>query len=128
MIGASPKPMPYSLTLLLEFGIIIHMQKEAQLGFEGEFSKLSFANQSKTIKNLANNTTSREMLIKKNAWQKLDPTPRQIYSITQMCMALGINEPFEERVSNRREARDLMCDLRGKLKLANLDRKPKELK
>ena len=50
------------------------------------------------------------------SWRELPPTPGQILAITRMCMALGIRLPLEELPSNRMEARDLMYDLRGKLK------------
>jgi len=43
----------------------------------------------------------------------LPPTPRQIRAIAKLCQQHGITEPLEERVSNRREARDLIYGLRG---------------
>lgn len=42
------------------------------------------------------------------------PTDRQIRAITKLCMALRIKEPLEEQVSTRREARNLIYELRGK--------------
>jgi len=46
----------------------------------------------------------------------LPPTGRQCRRITLQCMRLGIREPLEEKVSNRREARDLSWELRNKKK------------
>jgi len=50
---------------------------------------------------------------------ELPPTGVQCQRITLQCIALGIREPLEERVSNRREARDLIWQLRGELKGRN---------
>mgnify|MGYP001564062669 CR=1 FL=1 len=50
-------------------------------------------------------------------WKDLPPTPRQIFAITRMCIALGIRLPLEELPRNRMEARDLMYDLRSQLLL-----------
>lgn len=47
---------------------------------------------------------------------ELPPTGRQCRRITLQCAALGIKEPLEERVSNRREARNLIYELRSKMK------------
>lgn len=44
------------------------------------------------------------------------PTGAQVTAITRMCMALGIKAPLEERVRTRREARDTIYELRGKLR------------
>lgn len=44
------------------------------------------------------------------------PTPGQVRAITRMCIALKIKELLEERVSNKREARNLMYELRGQVK------------
>jgi len=49
-------------------------------------------------------------------WRELPPTPRQILTITRMCIALRILPPLEEFVRNRMEARDLMYRLREQLK------------
>ena len=43
------------------------------------------------------------------------PTPAQIRAITRMCIYLRIREPLEERVSTRKEARDLIYELRARL-------------
>lgn len=45
-----------------------------------------------------------------------DPTPAQVRAITRLCMALDIREPLEETPSNRREARNMIYQLRAKLK------------
>lgn len=44
------------------------------------------------------------------------PTPKQIRAITKIAVALGITEPLEETPRNRREARDMIYQLRGKLR------------
>jgi len=44
---------------------------------------------------------------------ELSPTAGQIQRLTKQCIRLGIKEPLEELVSNRREARDLMYQLRS---------------
>lgn len=93
--------------------------KPTQLGFKGKFSPTSPGQE-------VNPTL--EILRKKNAWQELPPTGKQILSVTKMCMALGIKDPLEERVSNRREARDLMYELRGELRLTNSERKLRKSK
>lgn len=49
----------------------------------------------------------------------LPPTGVQCQRITRQCIALGIREPLEERVSNRREAQDRIWELRGELRLRN---------
>jgi hypothetical protein len=40
-----------------------------------------------------------------------------------MCLALGIKEPIEEKVSNRMEARSAIVELKEKLRVAKLKRK-----
>ena len=50
------------------------------------------------------------------SWRELPPTPGQVLAITRMCMALRIRVPLEELPRNRMEARNLMYDLRGKLR------------
>ena len=40
------------------------------------------------------------------------PTSKQIRAITKLCLIHNIKEPLEEKVSNRREARDLIYELR----------------
>lgn len=47
------------------------------------------------------------------------PTPKQIRAITRMAIALGITEPLEETPRNRKEARDIIYQLRGKLRAKN---------
>ena len=49
-------------------------------------------------------------------WRELPPTPGQILAITRMCIALRTRQPLEELPRNRMEARNLMYDLRGKLR------------
>jgi len=44
------------------------------------------------------------------------PTPRQIRAITHLAVRLRITEPLEETPRNRREARDLIYQLRMRLK------------
>ncbi len=51
-----------------------------------------------------------------NSTIELPPTGRQCQRIALQCMALGIKEPLEEKVSSRREARDLIWELRNKMK------------
>jgi len=50
----------------------------------------------------------------------LPPTAESVRAITRMAMALGIREPIEEGISNRREARklqyELLCKLRARRK------------
>lgn len=53
--------------------------------------------------------------IKVDSTWNLPPTPAQIISITRLCMILHIKELLESSCSNRREARDLIWQLRGKL-------------
>lgn len=48
---------------------------------------------------------------------ELPPTPGHCRRIAKQCAALGEKRPLEETVSNRREARNLMYELRGKLKM-----------
>jgi hypothetical protein len=43
----------------------------------------------------------------------LPPTGRQARAITKLCLYKGISEPLEERPSNRREARNLIYELRN---------------
>lgn len=50
------------------------------------------------------------------SWRELPPTPGQILAITRMCMALRIRPPLEELPRNRMEARNLMYDLRARLR------------
>lgn len=69
-----------------------------------------------------------EVLPEKHAWHDLPPTHRQISSITRMCMALRVREPLEEKVANRMEARNVIHDLRQRLKRLNLERKSRKLK
>lgn len=45
-----------------------------------------------------------------------DPTPAQVRAITRLCTVLGIREPLEETPSNRREARNMIYQLRAKIK------------
>ena len=46
----------------------------------------------------------------------LDPaTHEQVRAIARLCRALGIREHLEENVTNRREARDTIYQLRNKL-------------
>jgi hypothetical protein len=59
----------------------------------------------------------------KGAWRKLPPTDGQRVFITRMCLALGIKEPIEEKVSNRMEARSAIVELKEKLRVAKLKRK-----
>ena len=47
------------------------------------------------------------------------PSPKQIRAITRMAIALGITEPLEETPRNRKEARDMIYQLRGMLKAQN---------
>jgi hypothetical protein len=44
------------------------------------------------------------------------PTDGQIRAITKMCIILHINEPLEERVTTRWEARNLLYELQAHLK------------
>ena len=53
----------------------------------------------------------------------LPPTGPQCRRITLQCIALGIRDPLEERVSNRMEARNLIYELRNKLKGSSLNEK-----
>ncbi len=53
----------------------------------------------------------------------LKATSTQCRRIALQCMRLGIKYPHEERVSNRREARDLIWELRGKIKAKKKARK-----
>jgi len=43
----------------------------------------------------------------------LPPTPKQVRAIAKLCQQQGITEPLEEKMANRREARDLIYALRG---------------
>ena len=55
-------------------------------------------------------------IIQPSSTLNLPPTGRQCRRIAFQCMALGIQEPLEEKVSNRWEARNLIWELREKLK------------
>ncbi len=44
------------------------------------------------------------------------PTAKQIRAITRMAAALRITDPIENSPANRREARDLIFELRKRLK------------
>lgn len=44
------------------------------------------------------------------------PTAKQIRAITRMAIALGITEPIEETPRNRVEARNIIYELRKRLK------------
>lgn len=46
----------------------------------------------------------------------LPATPRQCRRIALQCGQLGIKEPLEEQVSNRFEARNLIFELRARIK------------
>jgi len=50
------------------------------------------------------------------SWE-LPPTARQTAAITRLAMQLGIKEYIEDTPSNRREARQLIYDLRNKREL-----------
>ena len=50
------------------------------------------------------------------AWGDLPPTPGQTLAIAKLCMALRIRPELEWLPKNRREARNLMYELQGKLK------------
>jgi len=51
-----------------------------------------------------------------SSWN-LPPTSRQVLSITRLCMALHIQTELENTPSNRREARDIIYQLRAKLRV-----------
>ena len=44
------------------------------------------------------------------------PTPKQVRAITRLATALGITGPIENDPKNRREARDLIFQLRIQLR------------
>ena len=44
------------------------------------------------------------------------PTPKQIRAIAKLATALGISDPIESDPKNRREARNLIYELRNQLK------------
>lgn len=50
-----------------------------------------------------------------SSWN-LPPTPRQIRAITSLCASLGFQEPHEEKVRTRYEARNMIAGLREELK------------
>lgn len=52
----------------------------------------------------------------KRSTLELPPTIPQVRAIAKLCVILKIREPLEEGVSNRMEARNLMYDLRSKLR------------
>jgi len=56
-----------------------------------------------------------EKIAPSSSWNE-QPTPAQVRAITRLCMALHIREPLEETPSNRREARDMIYQLRAKLR------------
>lgn len=114
----------------------------AQLGLGGEFGissqvkpievtitrpHVSSVPEEKT-KQVTTNTdiaSKQKALRKKYLWHEDRPTDRQILRITRMCITLGIEEPLEEKVSNKMEARDRIYELLGKLRRHNLERKEK---
>lgn len=55
-------------------------------------------------------------IIQPSSTLNLPATGRQCRRIALQCVALGIWEPIEELVSNRREARDRIWELRNRLK------------
>ncbi len=59
---------------------------------------------------------SKQMKYNPDSSINLRPTGAHCRRIALQCVILGIREPLEERVSNRREARDLMYELRGRIK------------
>lgn len=54
----------------------------------------------------------------KNDWLKDEPLPGEISHITHLCMRLGIEEPLEELVTNRLEARNIIGRLEAQVKAA----------
>lgn len=44
------------------------------------------------------------------------PTPGQTRAISKLCMALGIRDELEQTVKTRQEARDMIYDLRNRLR------------
>jgi len=55
-------------------------------------------------------------IIKPTSSWLLPPTAKQARAIAKLAMALGYHEPVEEKVSNRREARDMIMGFREELK------------
>ena len=55
-------------------------------------------------------------LVPQTSSLNLPPTARQCRRIALFCLAMGIREPLEEKVANRREARNLIYDLLCQLK------------
>jgi len=51
-----------------------------------------------------------------NQFPKLASYSKQIRAITKLAVRLGITEPLEETPRNRKEARDLIYQLRGKVR------------
>jgi hypothetical protein len=52
------------------------------------------------------------------SWQDA-PTGAQIHRITRFALALGIQEPIEENIQTRAQARDILNDLYWQLKQRN---------
>jgi hypothetical protein len=52
------------------------------------------------------------------SWE-LPATPRQCRAIAKLAKSLGIREPIEERLANRREARAIQYNLLKQLKAKN---------
>ena len=59
---------------------------------------------------------NREQSMRLPGWEDLPPTPRQTLAIARLCMALKIRPELEHLPRNRREARNMMYDLRNKLR------------
>jgi len=50
-----------------------------------------------------------------SSWN-LPPTPKQVRAITKLCAQLGYQQPHEEKVKTRWEARNLLAGLREERK------------
>jgi len=56
-----------------------------------------------------------EKIPPESSWN-LPPTARQRHQISTLAIHLGIRDPIEDTPSNRREARNLIYDLRAQRK------------
>jgi len=56
-----------------------------------------------------------ERIPKISSWN-LPPTPKQVRAIAKLCAQLGYQQPHEEKVRTRWEARNLLAGLREERK------------
>jgi hypothetical protein len=109
------------------------MEKEGQQGFQSSFLKPPVHDMEAFVAfelpELTHTITPKKAiertLWEKNFWHELKPTPKQIIYIAKKSSILGMPEP---QVSNRMEARDLIYELRGKLRARSKSKIKKSLK